>query len=154
MLISNSLHCHLSRIWLCRPMRSVRIANWGKPLSYSRNLQDEEWSHFSLNQLKLNDIKGFEPLPLHYRRVLRIYTKCHFSAIDGLAPSTSWIQIRTLLLELYCILKNTRQSVHGSRFHFLVLRRLLLASRGMAGLLECKRSVPLIRIAGSTVKPL
>lgn len=34
-----------------------------------------------------------------------IYTKCHFSAIDGLAPSPPRIQIRTLLLELYCILK-------------------------------------------------
>ena len=54
---------------------------------------------------KLDDIKGFEPLLLHYRRVLRDYTKCHFSAIDGLAPSTSQLQIRTLLLELYCILK-------------------------------------------------
>lgn len=32
----------------------------------------------------LGDIKGFEPLLLHYRRVLHIYTKCHFSAIMGL----------------------------------------------------------------------
>ena len=31
--------------------------------------------------------------------------------------------------------KNTRQSVHKSRFRLFVLQKLLLASRGMAGLL-------------------
>jgi hypothetical protein len=32
--------------------------------------------------------------------------------------------------------RNTRQSVHDSRFHFFVLQKLLVASRGMAGLLK------------------
>ena len=52
--------------------------------------------------------------------------------------------------------KNTHQSVHRSRFHLFVLQKLLVASRGMAGLLnsKCQISIPLIRIAGSTVKPL
>jgi hypothetical protein len=91
-----------------------------------RNLQDGAWSPISPSKLNWMARRDFNPHPrIRTPQDACNYTTSHFSAIIGLAPIASRLQCRTLLLELNRILK-----------------------------LKYQRSLPLIRIAGSTVKPL
>jgi hypothetical protein len=96
-------HLRLVNYYLASGCEYTRNASFQMPLLFRAH---SDRHYYSIYQTKLGDATdpASVPAPIQERCFL-FYTKRHFFAIDGLAPSTSRLQFRTLLLELYCILK-------------------------------------------------